>query len=81
MFQKSQKQRYEYINSYLNRLDDKIENKCPKCQTTPHDTNHLFNCRANPTSLRTHPIEASNFLGLEELEDFDQGQGSYNNIG
>jgi hypothetical protein len=66
------------LNSYLNRLDDKIENKCPKCETTPHDTNHLFNCHANPTSLPTtslwtHPIEASNFLGLEELEDPDPG--------
>ena len=61
------------LNSSLNRLDDKIENKCPKCQATPHDTNHLFNCHANPTSLWTHPIEASNFLELEELEDPDQG--------
>ena len=66
------------LDSYLNRLDDKIENKCPKCQATPHDRNHLFNCHANPTSLPTtslwtHPIEASNFLGLEELEDPDPG--------
>ena len=43
------------LNSYLNRLDDKIENKCPKCQTTPHDRSHLFNCDANPTSLLTIP--------------------------
>ena len=66
------------LNFYLNRLDDKIENKCPKCQATPHDTNHLFNCHATPTSLPTpslwtQPIEASNFLGLEELEDPDPG--------
>ena len=67
------------LNFYLNRLDDKIEKKCPKCQTTPHDTNHLLNWQANPTSLWTHPIEASNFLGVEELKDSDQGQGSYNN--
>ena len=44
------------LNSYLNRLDDKIENKCPKCQTTPVYTNHLFNCQANPTSLHTSTL-------------------------
>ena len=70
------------LNSSLNRLDDEIEDKCPKCQTSPHDTNNLFNCQADPTnlpvtSLWTHPNEASNFLGPEKDKEPEPGW-SYN---
>ena len=59
--------------SYKNICDTKIENKCPKCQTTPPDTNHLFNCPRNPTTLEpidlwTQPAEVSIFLKLDEEE-------------
>ena len=64
------------LNSYMSRIDSTISNTCPECQATPHDTNHLFNCPANPTPLEaldlwTRPTEAAIFLGLEddEIED------------
>ncbi len=59
------------LNSYLHRIDDNIEDKCPLCNQTPHDTVHLFNCPNNPThltvlSLWTQPVLAANFLKLDE---------------
>ncbi len=59
------------LNSYLHRIDDNIEDKCPLCKQTPHDTVHLFNCPQNPThltvlSLWTQPVLAANFLKLDE---------------
>ena len=59
------------LNSYLYRIDDNIEDKCPLCKQTPHDTVHLFNCPKNPTqltvlSLWTQPVLAANFLKLDE---------------
>ena len=59
------------INSYLSRIDENIEDTCPKCGQSPHNTNHLFSCRDNPTtlaprSLWTTPHQAANFLKLDE---------------
>ena len=28
-----------------------VEDSCPACNNTPHDTNHLFNCSSTPTHL------------------------------
>ena len=58
------------LNSYLHRLDASIPDECPDCLLSPHDTAHLFACRANPTdltptSLWSSPVEAANFLKLE----------------
>ena len=59
--------------SYKHRIDKSgtIEDKCPKCGTSPHDTPHLFNCTENstdltPISLWTTPHQAANFLKLDE---------------
>ena len=59
------------LNSYLNRIDPEIPDRCPRCSTSPHNTNHLFNCPANPTHLNPtdlwiRPNEAADFLGLIE---------------
>ena len=59
------------LNSYNNRIDENIPNICPNCGATPHDTNHLFNCRSNPTeltvfSLWTRPKLAAEFLKLDD---------------
>ena len=55
------------LNSYMHRIDENIEDKCPDCSEGPHDTEHLFNCKENPTTLTTldlwtNPIEAAKFL-------------------
>ncbi len=55
------------LNSYLHRIDDNIEDKCPLCNQTPHDTVDLFNCPNNPThltvlSLWTQPVLAKKFF-------------------
>ena len=55
------------LNSYLHRLDNNVEDKCPKCLNSPHDTNHLYACPSNPTnlspsSLWTHPCNAALFF-------------------
>ena len=57
------------LNNYLAKISEK-EDKCPKCNQTPHDTPHLFNCPADPTtltpmSLWKEPRRAAEFLGLE----------------
>ena len=62
------------LNSYLNRLDENVNNTCPDCALSPHDANHLFNCTSNPTTLTvenlwTKPVEVANFLKLEENDD------------
>ena len=48
------------LNSYMSRIDPSIQDTCPSCNHTPHDTNHLFNCGSRPTDLEpsalcTHP--------------------------
>ena len=32
------------LNSYMSRIDNSINNICPECPASPHDTNHLFKC-------------------------------------
>ena len=59
------------LNSYLTRLDNTVEDKCPNCSYVPHDTAHLFNCPDDPTtltvvSLWTKPKQAAEFLKLDE---------------
>ena len=63
-----------YLNSYMSRIDEKIQNECPDCKESPHDTQHLFNCTEKPTilttySLWTQPREAALHLGLEVEEE------------
>ena len=41
---------------------------CSKCQISPHDTNHLFNCPANPTSL---PFTSHGSTLLKPLTSLD----------
>ena len=62
------------VNSYLHKLDEQVEDKCPSCATSPHDVNHLFECRDNPTdltidSLWSNPRAVSNFLNLKDEND------------
>ena len=61
------------LYSYKHRIDttDTIQDMCPKCGISPHDTPHLFTCIQNPTnltpiSLWTTPHQAANFLKLDE---------------
>jgi len=59
------------LNSYKHRINENIEDKCPKCNSTPHTTDHLFNCPMNPTSLRPNdlwinPDQVASFLDLDE---------------
>ncbi|XP_067636615.1 uncharacterized protein [Eurosta solidaginis] len=63
------------LNSYISRINPDIQNVCPACNVSPHDTNHLFNCNVEPTpltplSLWSTPVETASFLGLP-LEDID----------
>ena len=58
----------------MSRIDEKIQNECPDCKESPHDTQHLFNCTEKPTilttySLWTQPREAALHLGLEVEEE------------
>jgi hypothetical protein len=39
------------LNSYMNRIDETVDDRCPSCRHSPHDTLHLFNCTSNPTQL------------------------------
>ena len=39
------------LMSYMSRIDPEVLDKCPLCDIFPHNTPHLFNCRANPTEL------------------------------
>lgn len=62
------------LNNYMNRIEPTIEDKCPLCNMSPHDTKHLFNCRLNKTTLTTgdlwaKPTEVASFLGLESIDD------------
>ena len=59
------------LNNYLHKLDDNIDDKCPNCNNSTHDTRHLFNCPDDPTnldvlSLWTKPKLAAAFLKLDE---------------
>ncbi|KAI5716048.1 hypothetical protein M8J77_026544 [Diaphorina citri] len=57
------------LNSYMNRLDSNIEDRCPQCRGSPHNTLHLFNCPSKPTQMTPidmwlKPIEVAEHLGL-----------------
>ena len=69
-----------HLNHYLNRINPNMyPDRCPDCGQGPHDTQHLFNCPAKPTSLDPwilweDPPRAANFLGLSlggEAEEDD----------
>ena len=56
-------------NYYLARINRSDTNLCPDCKTEVHDTVHLFNCTANPTTLTptdlwTNPVQVAYFLKL-----------------
>ena len=57
------------LNNYRHRIDDTTPDTCPECGVSPHDTNHLFACTANPTLLTPldlweRPVEVAAFLGI-----------------
>ena len=74
-----------FLNSYMHRIGSSQSDLCPKCDLSPHTTDHLFNCPANPTTLTTstlwyNPCKAAEFLGLrmteeEEEEDTEHDPG------
>ena len=58
------------LNSYMSRIDDTVDDRCPSCRHSPHDTLHLFNCTSNPTQLNVidlwkKPVQTANFLGMD----------------
>lgn len=64
----------KHLNIYMNRIDPTIDNKCPECGGSPHDTSHLFTCPANPTPLTAldlwlNPIQVASFLKLPTESD------------
>ena len=68
-----------FLKTYTNRLNPEIRADCPKCQSAPHDTSHLFSCPMDPTNLTVHslwdnPVAAAAFLGLE-MTDADDNIG------
>ena len=63
-----------HLNSTLSRINNEIQNKCPYCSQTPHNTNHLFSCPSKPTRLNVRslwekPVEVAAFLELPEIDD------------
>ena len=59
------------LNSYMSRINSNIDDCCPLCNNSPHNTNHLFNCPNNPTNLNilslwTQPKQAADFLSIDE---------------
>ena len=61
-----------HLYSYLNRINPSKypSPDCKDCTNTPHTTNHLFDCPANPTSLSPDalwhdPVSAADLLGLD----------------
>ena len=63
-----------HLNSYLSRIRENVQNICPNCNQTPHDTRHLLNCPARPTRLTTrslweNPVETAEFLELPRVSE------------
>jgi hypothetical protein len=61
------------LNFYLNKIDNQVQDGCPLCKISPHDTEHLFNCAENPTILSvidlwTNPVKVAKFLKLQDDE-------------
>jgi hypothetical protein len=57
------------LNSYNNRINPAVADSCPNCNSTPHDTRHLFSCTAKPTQankedLWLRPVFTATELGL-----------------
>ena len=57
------------LKSYLSRICDNVDNRCPKCDVAPHDVNHIFNCSMNSTDLKLidlweRPVEVAKWLDL-----------------
>ena len=62
------------LKSYINRIEDGVDDTCPDCNMPGHTTTHLFDCAARPTTLTTahlweDPVEAAHFLGLTKGGD------------
>ena len=62
------------LRQNMSRIDEEVQDNCPLCNSTPHDTAHLFSCSANPTELTvsdlwTKPRKAAEFLQLDEDDD------------
>ena len=62
------------LNSYLTRPSPEIQNSCPRCGASPHNTTHLFNCTQRPPylttiNLWTKPYQTATFLELDDQED------------
>ena len=59
----------KFLNSYKARIDPSQSDKCDKCTTAIHTTEHLFACPQNPTQLTVldlwkKPKQTASFLGL-----------------
>ena len=59
------------LQSYMSRIDDQEVDSCPNCEESPHDTQHIFNCKENPTDLTpmdmwTRPKLVARFLFPQE---------------
>ena len=67
-----------FLNNFLAKINStKYVDSCPKCGQSPHNTPHLFNCPADPTSftpriLWEDPPAAAAFLGLEMNQEAGQ---------
>ena len=58
-----------FLQSYLARIDSRIDPKCTDCNLEDHTTVHVFNCptkptRLTPTNLWTKPKKCAEFLGI-----------------
>jgi uncharacterized protein (UPF0147 family) len=65
--------RSRILNNYLSKIDKSVTDNCPLCGQDKHNTEHIFNCSKNLTtltaiSLWTKPVEAAAFLGLNVQE-------------
>ena len=61
------------LNQYMSRIDTNIQNICPLCNSSPHDTEHLFSCSKKTTDLTvmdlwTRPKLAADFLDISKEE-------------
>ena len=57
------------LNSYLSRICNNVDNRCPKFDLAPHDVNHIFNCSKNTTDLKLidlweRPVEVAKVQDL-----------------
>ena len=57
------------LNSYLRRICDNVDNRCPNCDVAQHNVNHIFNCSRNITDLKLidlweRPVEVAKRLDL-----------------